>query len=113
MTETKTMLPSEFSDLERFAATWCLDSEPKRVAQRLAVPMDEMQAFYDAITARYEEAMAYCDKFALDDMPEDATNLLHLLYSMIMVSFPVECWGQGRVPDTGAAYLDLLVEPGP
>ena len=57
--------------------------------------------------------MAYCDKFALDDMPEDAVNLMHLLYSMVMVSFPVECWGQGRVPDTGAAYLDLLVEPGP
>jgi hypothetical protein len=46
-------------------------------------------------------------------MPPDAVNLMHLLYSMIMVSFPVECWGQGSVPDTGAAYLDLLVEPGP
>jgi hypothetical protein len=113
MTETETKLPAEFSDLEPFAATWCLATEPERFAQRLAVPMDEMQAFYDSITARYEEAMAYCDKFALDEMPEDATNLLHLLYSMIMVSFPVECWGQGRVPDTGAAYLDLLVEPGP
>ena len=110
---TQARLPAEFSDLESFAATWCLASEPERFAQRLASPMDEMQAFYDAITARYDEAMAYCDKFPLDDMPEDATNLLHLLYSMIMVSFPVECWGQGRVPDTGAAYLDLLVEPGP
>jgi hypothetical protein len=30
-----------------------------------------------------------------------------------MVSFPVECWGQPRVPDSGAAGLDLLVEPGP
>ena len=26
---------------------------------------------------------------------------MHLLYSMIMVSFPVECWRQPRVPDTG------------
>jgi hypothetical protein len=108
-----TMLPAEFSDLEPFAATWCLATESERFAQRLAVPMGEMQAFYDAITPRYEEAMAYCDKFPLDDMPEDAVNLMHLLYSMIMVSFPVECWGQGPVPDTGAAYLDLLVEPGP
>ena len=107
------LLPPEFSDLEPFAATWCLASERERFAQRLAVPMDEMQRFYDAITARYDEAMTYCDKFALDDMPEDAVNLMHMLYSMIMVSFPVECWGQGPVPDTGAAYLDLLVEPGP
>ena len=108
-----TMLPPEFSDLEPFAATWCLASERERFAQRLAVSMDEMQRFYDATTARYEEAMTYCDKFALDDLPQDAVNLMHLLYSMIMVSFPVECWGQGPVPDTGAAYLDLLVEPGP
>ena len=41
--------------------------------------MDEMQAFYDAVTPRAEEAMTYCDTFALDDMPDDARNLLHLL----------------------------------
>jgi hypothetical protein len=107
------MLPADFSDLEPFAATWCLPTEHERFAQRLAVPMGEMQAFYDAITARYDEAMAYCDTFPLGDMPEDAVHLMHMLYSMVMVSFPVECWGQARVPDTGAAYLDLLVEPGP
>jgi hypothetical protein len=57
--------------------------------------------------------MVYCDKFPLDEMPDDALNLLRLLYSMVMVSFPVEVWGQPRIPDTGAAYLDLLVEPIP
>ncbi len=109
----ETMLPADFADLEPFAKTWCLATEPERFAQRLAASMDEMQAFYDAVTARYEDAMSYCDRFPLDDMPDDAKNLMHLLYSMVMVSFPVECWGQGAVPDTGAAYLDLLVEPGP
>jgi len=109
----ETMLPAQFADLEPFAATWCLATEPERFAQRLASSMDDTQAFYDAITARAEEAIAYCDGFPVDEMPQDATNLLHLLYSMVMVSFPVECWGQARVPDTGAAYLDLLVEPGP
>ena len=33
--------------------------------------MAEMQAFYDAIMPRAEEAIAYCDKFPLDDLPED------------------------------------------
>jgi hypothetical protein len=107
------LLPSEFSDLESFAPTWCLATEHERFAQRLAVPMEEMQSFYDAVTGRAEAAMDYLDQFPLDDMPEDARNLLYLLFSMVMVSFPVECWGQGPVPDTGAAYLDLLVEPGP
>ena len=46
-----TLLPAEFADLEPFAATWCLATERERYAQRLAIPMDEMQAFYDAVMA--------------------------------------------------------------
>ena len=75
--------------------------------------MAEMQAFYDAITPRAEEAISYCDKFTLDDMPEDVLNLMHLLYSMIMVSFPVECWKQPRVPDSGRRHAGLRVRAGP
>ena len=110
---TEAFLPSEFSDLEPFAAKWSLATEQERYMERLSSSMEEMQALYDAVTDRAEEAMAYCDKFPLDDMPADALNLMRLLYSMIMVSFPVEVWGQPRIPDTGAAYLDLLVEPIP
>lgn len=110
---TDALLPSEFSDLELFAAKWCLATEQERYMERLSSSMEEMQAFYDAVTARAEESMVYCDKFPLDEMPDDALNLMRLLYSMVMVSFPVEVWGQPRIPDTGAAYLDLLVEPIP
>jgi len=28
-----------------------------------------------------------------------------------MASFPVEVWKQPRVPDSGAAYLNLVQEP--
>jgi hypothetical protein len=108
-----TRLPSEFADLERFAEDWCLATEPERYAKRLACSMTEMQRFYDAITPRAEAAMAYCDAFPLDELPEQAQNLLYLLYSMIMVSFPVEVWSQPRVPDSGAASLDCVLEPRP
>ena len=60
-----------------------------------------MQAFYDAFFPRAEEAIAYCDKFPLDELPDDVLNLLHLLYSMIMVSFPVEA-GASRTSPTPA-----------
>ena len=106
------LLPPEFADLEQFS-DWCLASEPERYAKRLASSMTEMQAFYDAITPRAEEAISFCDKFPLDDMPDDVLNLMHLIYSMIMVSFPVECWKQPRVPDSGAAAVDCLSEPVP
>ncbi|WP_029114743.1 hypothetical protein [Mycobacterium sp. URHB0044] len=106
------MLPTEFAEFEQFS-DWCLPSERERYAKRLASSMADMQAFYDAITVRAEDAIAYCDKFPLDDLPDDVLNLMHLLYSMIMVSFPVECWKQPRVPDSGASTLDCLSEPVP
>jgi hypothetical protein len=113
VTSTETaMLPTEFVDLERFS-DWCLGSERERYARRLASTMAEMGAFYDAITLRAEDAISYCDKFPLDDLPEDVLNLMHLLYSMIMVSFPVECWKQPRVPDSGATTLNCDSEPVP
>ena len=105
--------PFRPSDLEPFAATWCLATERERYAARLASTMDEMQALYDATMPRAEAAMTYLDQIPLDELSADQVHLLHLLYSMVMVSFPIECWGQPRVPDSGAAYLDLVVEPGP
>ena len=107
------LLPAEFSDLEPFAAKWCLATEHERYAERIASSMDEMQALYDAAFPRADAAIEYCDRFPLDDLPDDALHLLQLLYSLVMVSFPVEVWRQPRVPDSGAAYLDLVAEPLP
>jgi len=107
------LLPPEFSDLERFAEDWCLASEPERYAKRLASTMDEMQAFYDAIFPRAEEAIVYLEKFPLDDLPDDAHRLLQLLYSLILVSFAVEIWRQPRIPDTGTSSFELMDAPVP
>ena len=106
-----TLLPPEFSDLEPFAKTWCLAGEPERYAKRLASTMDEMQEFYDAIFPRAEAAIAYLDKFPLHELPDDARQLLHLLFSFIMVSFPIEIWKQPYIPDTGTAQFELKIEP--
>jgi hypothetical protein len=106
-------LPREFADLEPFAERWCLGSEPERLAARLSSSMEEMHAFYDAVTPRAEAAMAYLERFPLHDLSPEASNLLHLLYSMIQVSFPVECWRQPHVPDTGSATFDCISEPVP
>jgi len=110
---TATLLPPEFADLEPFSKEWCLASEPERYAKRLASTMDEMQAFYDALFPRAEEAIAYLDRFPLDELPDDAYRLLQLLYSLILVSFAVEIWRQPYIPDTGTASFELKIEPVP
>jgi hypothetical protein len=46
-------------------------------------------------------------------MPDDAVNLLRLVYSFVIVSFPVELWRQPYVPDTLGTSFDRLSEPLP
>jgi hypothetical protein len=104
-------LPAEFAELERFS-DWILETERERYARRLASTMEDMQAFYDAAFPRLDEANKYLEDYPLGQpIPEPQRNLLLLMMSLVLVSFPVEVWQQPRVPDSGAAYLDLVVEP--
>jgi hypothetical protein len=105
-----TTLPTDFADLEPFAG-WSLETEAERYAKRLSSSMDELQAFYDGAFPRLETVIDYLDQFDLHALPEDGQRLLWLCYSLVNVSFPVEVWRQPRVPDSGAASLDMLVEP--
>lgn len=107
---TASKLPAEFADLEPFL-DWDLATEPERYAKRLASSMTEMQAFYDSAFPRLDDVIAYCDKFALDELPDDAQTLMHMMQSLITVSFPIEAWKQPRVPDSGAAWVQLIREP--
>ena len=106
-------LPPEFAQLEPYAATWCLATEPERWAQRLRSSMEEMRAFYDAFFPRAEEAIAYCERFPLDNMPLEAERLLQLLLSLLMVSYAVEVWKQPEVINGGSARIDRIREPRP
>lgn len=107
------LLPAAFSELEPWAARWCLATEPERWAQRLRTPMAELQAFYAAVFPRAEAAIAWCDRFPLDDMPPDAERLLWLLYSLLLVSYAVEVWKQPEVIHCGSARIDRIREPRP
>ena len=43
--------------------------------------------------------------------PTKAKHLLWLCYSLVNASFPAEVWRQPRVPDSGAASMDMVIEP--
>ncbi|WP_102142084.1 hypothetical protein [Mycobacterium hubeiense] len=108
---TPSKLPEEFADLERFT-DWCLPTEEERYQKRLNSTMAEMQEFYDAAFPRLEAVMEYCDaRFPLDGMPDDAKALIHMMQSLVNVSFPIEVWKQPRVLDSGATYITCIKEP--
>ena len=107
---TNAKLPPDFADLAPFA-DWALDTWRERYEKRLASTMDEMQAYYDAMMPRLTEILEYCDAFDLDNLPDDARNLLLMALSLCEVSFPVDSWHQPRVPDSGSADLEMVREP--
>lgn len=99
------MLPSAFAELEDYAKTWCLATETERWNARVNASMPELRDFYDAFFPRLEEAIDYCDKFPLDNVPDDALNLLHLIYSLIMVAMAVEIMHQPAPVDAADAVM--------
>lgn len=105
-------LPAEFSDLEPFAAVWCLPTEGERWARRMTTSIDDMRLFYDTAFPRMGAILAACDEFPLEALPEETEHLLQLALSFVMVSFPVEVWNQPQIPDVGAANLLRVVDPG-
>ncbi len=109
-TETTNAFPTGFEDLEVYS-DWALETEAERYAKRLATSMDDIQEFYDAAFPRLEDVIAHLDSFGLDNLPEDSKRLLWLSYSLVNASFPVEVWRQARVPDSGAASMDAIVQP--
>lgn len=107
------LLPSAFAELEKYAQTWCLATETERWNARMAATMPEMREFHDAFFPRLEEAIDYCDKFTLDGLPNDALNLLHLVYSLIMVAMSVEIMHQPAPVCAADAVMVRTVEPAP
>jgi hypothetical protein len=108
---TNLSLPEGFTELEPFVAEWALPARAQRYEARLSKPYDELVAFYDAVAPRAEEAIAHLNGLEIDGLPEDATRLLQLLYSMILVSYAVNVFKQNRIPDSGAAFFEMVAEP--
>jgi hypothetical protein len=113
VTVPNALLPSAFAELEPYAQTWCLATESERWNARMSTAMREMHDFYDAFFPRLEEAIEYCDKFPLDDLPDDALNLLHLIYSLILVAMAVEVMHQPVPTDAADAVMIRTDEPVP
>jgi hypothetical protein len=108
---TTRALPERFADLEPWVADWAKPTRQERYDMRLSKTFEELGEFYDAIAPRAEEAIDHLNALDLNDLPEDATRLLRLLYSMIIVSYAVNVFHQPRIPDSGAAFFDTTVEP--
>ena len=105
-------LPEGFEDLQHFVEYWVRDTNDERWQQRSKAAMPDIQAFYDAMLARAEDAIAYLDTFPLDRMPEEATRLFKLLLAIAHAAMAVEMHGQPRVKRSKFPY-SIHVKQGP
>ncbi|GAB2960795.1 hypothetical protein GCM10023080_021190 [Streptomyces pseudoechinosporeus] len=105
-----TVFPPEFAALEPFA-DWAIPTEKARYAKRITSTMDELDAFYSVAFPLLASGTEYLQKVSMDDISEQDKRLLWLFCALVTVAFPVEAWRQPRVPDTGAASIDAVIEP--
>jgi len=106
------LLPEQFSDLEVWATEWILPTLEDRLQKRLATPMEELQAFRDAVFHRASEAMNHLDAFDVSDLPVAEENLMQLLYSLSCVSVATDVFAHQRDPNSGATWIFEIEEPG-
>jgi hypothetical protein len=95
-----TALPARFAALEPFCAKWTLSTTAERHRQRVSCTMGELRAFYDAMTPRMEEILAYLDGFPLERLPPPERRLLDLCLALADVSLAIEKYGAPMLPDT-------------
>lgn len=108
---TTATLPAGFGDLDPFVADWARPTRRERYDMRLSKSFDELVAFYDAVAPRAEAAIAHLNGRDLASLDDADTRLLRLLYSFVLVSYAVNVFDQPKIPDSGAAFFDCVVEP--
>ncbi|MCV7300382.1 hypothetical protein H7J93_12150 [Mycobacterium barrassiae] len=108
---TEPQLPEGFSELEQWVDDWALSTRAERYAARLERPYDELVAFYDGIAPHAERAVVYLDGLDINKLSAEAKRLMNLLFSMILVSYAVNIFKQNRIPDSGAAFFEMVAEP--
>ncbi|MFF0011413.1 hypothetical protein [Streptomyces sp. NPDC005374] len=104
------VFPPEFAALEPFA-DWAVPTEKARYAKRIASTMDELDTFYNTAFPLLQNSTEYLQQVSMEGISEEDKHLLWLFCALVTVAFPVEAWRQPRVPDTGAAAIDAVLEP--
>lgn len=97
----KPMLPNEFNDLEVFAAEFALPTREARFQRRVESSMDQINAFYNAVTPKLDTVISYLDRVPLSELPSTDHSLLHLMLAYVDVSRVVEIMG---APDIHSGF---------
>lgn len=109
--ESSRSLPTAFAELERFVDRWAISTEVERNRTRRNSSMEEIRDLYKAVEPRLSDIIAHLNEFPLDQMPDDAAQLLRLAMSTMEITPAVELY---RQPDVVHAFdaerLEIVVD---
>ena len=111
MSQAGSLLPSEFADLEPYAADWVLPTEAQRNAFRIRRSMEELDAFHNAVFPRLDALCDYIDQFPLDAMPAPAARLLRLGQMVMEIMPATMVYRQPDVPNSVAPEEMRIISP--
>lgn len=86
-------LPTQFRELEPYITKWSVEPLSRRQYARTSSSFEEIKTFYDAMMRFGDQAIAYLNKYNLDELPIPERNLLNLMLSLMEVAHSVELWG--------------------
>lgn len=89
-------LPSGFDALEPFVERWERADFQARFLTRYESDMDEIRAFYEAITPLADKALEHLSDHDFTDLAPPEATLLKLLLALAHIAIPVERYGQPR-----------------
>lgn len=103
MIANEPLLPAGFQDLEALVADWALPANMARYIKRVNSTMPELQAFYDAVEPRAEDAIELLDQQPIGDIAGPEARLMYLLLMLVDVSLAVEVYKAPTLPLSPAA----------
>jgi hypothetical protein len=83
-------LPPEFSDLQPWIAEWALPHERDRMQKLIAIDIETLRPFYDAMLARMPAIRHYLDHFSLNAMPPEAATLFDMALTFMETAHPID-----------------------
>ncbi|MGI9326702.1 MAG: hypothetical protein ACR2PZ_15900 [Pseudomonadales bacterium] len=77
--------------------SWSLPTMAERSARRSASNMEDLQAFYDAMLPRLDEALAYLSKVSIAEASTESKRLLDLTKSLAEIAPAVELFHEPTI----------------
>lgn len=93
----------ELSKLQPYIKQWGQETAAARLQRRVDADLEELHAFYDAVSPYLEEIIQHLNAYSVDEIPEADKPLAYLALALCETDDAIHNWQ--------AANLDYISDP--